>query len=81
VILPNTCLADAVVVAERMVEEVASSPISWQREHIGLSISVGVGEYGADSSPEDITNRSDEALYSAKQAGKNTVRIFEASRK
>jgi len=81
VILPNTCLADAVMVAERMVDEVSNSPITWKREQIALSVSVGVGEYGADSSPEDITNRSDEALYSAKQAGKNTVRIFEQSKK
>ena len=77
VILPNTLLADAVVVAERMVDSVSESPITWKKEQIALSISVGVGEYGAESSPEDITSRSDQALYMAKQAGKNTVKIFE----
>jgi diguanylate cyclase (GGDEF)-like protein len=77
VILPNTSLADAVVVAERMVDSVSDSPITWKNEQISLSISVGVGEYDAESSPEDITSRSDQALYMAKQAGKNTVRIFE----
>jgi diguanylate cyclase (GGDEF)-like protein len=81
VILPNTSLADAVVAAERMVNTVSDSPITWKKEQIGLSISVGVGEYDADSSPEDITSRSDQALYMAKQAGRNTVRIFEASKK
>ncbi|MHC4620233.1 MAG: GGDEF domain-containing protein, partial [Planctomycetota bacterium] len=54
-----------------------NSKVSWQKEQIPLSISVGLGQYDADTSPEDITSRSDEALYSAKQAGKNTVRIFE----
>ncbi|MFA5238113.1 MAG: sensor domain-containing diguanylate cyclase [Phycisphaerae bacterium] len=77
VILPNTLLADAIVVAERMVDSVSGSPITWKKEQIALSISVGVGEYGAESSPEDITNRSDKALYMAKQSGKNTVRVFE----
>jgi len=77
VILPNTLLADAIVVAERMVDSVSGSPITWKKEQITLSISVGVGEYGAESSPEDITNRSDKALYMAKQSGKNTVRVFE----
>ncbi len=77
VILPNTSLADAVIAAERMVDLVAESPITWKKEQIALSISVGVGEYGAESSPEDITSRSDQALYMAKQAGKNTVKIFE----
>jgi diguanylate cyclase (GGDEF)-like protein len=77
VILPNTSLSDAVVVAERMVDSVSNSPITWKKEQISLSISVGVGEYDAESSPEDITSRSDQALYMAKQAGKNTVRVFE----
>jgi len=77
VILPNTSLAEAVIAAERMVDSVSDTPIEWEKGHIGLSISVGVGEYGPESSPEDITRRSDQALYTAKQAGKNTVRIFE----
>lgn len=79
IILPNTPLSDAIVAAERMVDMVANSPITWKKEQIKLSISVGLGQYDADSSPEDITSRSDEALYTAKQAGKNTVRIFEPS--
>jgi len=41
-----------------------------------MSISVGLGQYGPDISPADITSRSDQALYTAKQAGKNTVRVF-----
>ena len=81
IILPNTSLSDAVVVAERMVDAVANSPITWKREQIALSISVGLGQYDANTSPEDITSRSDQALYVAKQAGKNTVRIFEPSKK
>jgi len=81
VILPSTLLADAVVAAERMVDSVSESPITWKKEQIALSISVGVGEYGAESSPEDITSRSDQALYMAKQAGRNTVRIFEPTKK
>jgi len=81
VILPNTALADALIVAERMVNAVANTQISWKKKTIELSISVGLGQYDSDISPEDITSRSDQALYMAKQAGKNTVRIFEPSRK
>ena len=79
VILPNTSLSDAIVVAERMVDIVARCPISWKKDQIPVSISVGLGQYDADTNPEDITSRSDQALYTAKQAGKNTVRIFEPS--
>jgi diguanylate cyclase (GGDEF)-like protein len=81
VVLPNTSLGDATVVSERMVDVVANSPVIWQKEQIPVSISVGVGQYDTDTNPEDITSRSDEALYTAKQAGKNTVRIFQPSRK
>jgi diguanylate cyclase (GGDEF)-like protein len=77
VILPNTSLSDAVVAAERMVDIVARTPTTWQKERIPVSISVGLGQYDADTNPEDITSRSDQALYTAKQAGKNTVRVFE----
>ncbi len=81
VILPNTPLDDAIFVAERMVDEVSNSPIIWKNERIPLSISVGLGRNGGESTPEEITSHSDKALYAAKQAGKNTVRIFEPSKK
>ena len=80
VILLNTSLIDASVVAKRMVDAVSNTPTAWNKEKIELSISVGLGQYDAQASPEDITSRSDEALYEAKQAGKNTVRIFEPSK-
>jgi diguanylate cyclase len=78
VILPNTSLADTVFVAERMVEAVSKATVIWEKQQqpIALSISVGLGQYDAGSSPEDITNRSDRALYTAKKAGKNTVMVY-----
>lgn len=77
VILPNTSLADASIVGQRMVSSVANLSITWKKEQIPLSISVGLGEYGSDFSPEDITSCSDQALYMAKHAGKNTVKVFQ----
>ncbi|MBN1359155.1 MAG: sensor domain-containing diguanylate cyclase [Sedimentisphaerales bacterium] len=79
IILPNTGIEEAVLVSQRIVEMVASGPITWQREQIALSISVGVGQYGPETNPEDITSRSDRALYHAKRSGKNTVRVFEST--
>ena len=81
IILPNTSLSKATIAARRMVKTVANSPTTWHREQIVLSISVGLGQYDAESNPEDITSGADKALYKAKQAGKNTIRIFEATRK
>jgi diguanylate cyclase (GGDEF)-like protein len=79
VILINTSLVGAQIVAQRMVEVVATSSITWKKENIRLSISVGLAEYNGGATPEDITSRSDQALYLAKQAGKNTVKVFQSS--
>ncbi|MHC4455693.1 MAG: sensor domain-containing diguanylate cyclase [Planctomycetota bacterium] len=80
IILPNTSLEDATVAAERMVKAVSGSTIKWKNEEITLSISIGLGEYDANTTPEDITSKSDEALYTAKQAGKDTFKIFKPSK-
>ena len=81
VILPNTSLAHAVLVGERIVELTAGSDLLWEQNRIRVSVSIGVGQYDGSWTPEDITHRSDEALYCAKQAGKNTVRVIEQARK
>jgi diguanylate cyclase (GGDEF)-like protein len=78
IILPNTSVTDATVVAERMVNVVSSTPIVWRKDEIAVSVSIGLGQYGPDSTPDDITSKSDKALYAAKQAGKNTFKIFTA---
>jgi len=76
VILPNTSLADAAVVAERMVNMVCGTPMIWEIQKIRLSISVGVGQYAPDSAPGDITKATDQALYAAKQAGRGRYCVF-----
>jgi diguanylate cyclase (GGDEF)-like protein len=80
IILPNTALAEATVVAERMVQEVAGTPIMWERNKIQVSISIGVGQYSGEMTPEEATKHSDSALYAAKLAGKNTVKIFDPTK-
>jgi diguanylate cyclase (GGDEF)-like protein len=76
VILPNTTLSEAIVVADRMVKAVSEVPVCWNSESIPLTVSVGVGQHDSVHTPEDVTSRSDQALYMAKQSGKNTVRVF-----
>ncbi len=78
VILPNTSLEDATVVAERMVEMVKNTPMVWEGSRIALSISVGVGQYGAGGNPGEVTKETDQALYAAKQAGKGRVTVFQS---
>jgi diguanylate cyclase (GGDEF)-like protein len=77
VILPNTSLTDAVVAAERIVDNVGHSLVTWKKNQINPSVSIGLGQYDADTDPDDVTSCSDKALYLAKQSGKNTIKVFE----
>ena len=78
VILPNTSKEEALFAAERMTRVIAERPVVWQGHEITLSISIGVAQYDANCNPEEVTRRSDQALYRAKESGKNTVCLFEA---
>ena len=77
VILPNTSLDDAVVVAERMINMTTGTPMLWEQHRIPLSISLGVGQYDGESSAGEATKATDKALYAAKQAGKGRVHVLE----
>jgi len=75
IVLPRTCSRDAVLVAERLRQAVATHVFrtSWG-EPLRATVSVGVS-----SSPEDgmtgdeLFRAADGSLYAAKQAGRNRV--------
>jgi diguanylate cyclase (GGDEF)-like protein len=74
VILPNTALAGACVLAERLRQAVAASPIRVKEQEVGLSISVGVSELRPETASADaLLNSADQALYEAKAAGRDRV--------
>lgn len=78
IILPNTSLSDAAVVAERMVKMTKDTPLIWEQHKIPLSISVGVGQFDGENCAGDVAKSTDQALYSAKQAGKGRVYMFQS---
>jgi two-component system cell cycle response regulator len=76
VIMPETRLEDAERIAERIRRHVAGSPFRTAAgaEPLSVTISIGVAAtFGADDTAEALLKRSDEALYAAKAAGRNTV--------
>ena len=78
VILPNTSIEDAAVVAERMVNMTSGTPMLWEHHRIPMSISVGVSKYDGESTAGDVTKSTDRALYAAKEAGKGRVHVLES---
>jgi len=76
VIMPDTLPEDAMQIAERLRHSIAAAPfyIGRNREQLEVTCSVGVsvGNQVSDI-PETVLKRADQALYSAKQCGRNRV--------
>jgi diguanylate cyclase (GGDEF)-like protein len=75
VILPNTDLAQAVSVAERLRTMIAATPLEAMGQTTPLTVSLGVDEYRTQlmESPEGFLRRVDNWLYQAKRTGRNRV--------
>ncbi|MBP2295950.1 diguanylate cyclase [Azospirillum rugosum] len=74
ILLPETDLAGAHVVAERVRAAIAGAPVAVEGRAIPITGSLGVAEWdGVEPSIEQTLRRADTALYDAKQAGRNRV--------
>jgi diguanylate cyclase len=76
VILPGTPIIGAKTVAENIRQSFSEGRLKRVRtsEYIGtITISVGAAQYRPGESVEDLVDRSDQALYFAKDAGRNRV--------
>ena len=75
-VLPNKDLAQAAEVAESIRMACHDSPVKApSNEKIGFTTSVGVAEYVSGDTPELLIKRADDALYKAKNAGRDQVII------
>jgi diguanylate cyclase (GGDEF)-like protein len=70
VVLPDTTVEEAALVGEALRLTVATLPL-----RAPATISVGVAERREHDSAETLVRRADAALYAAKRAGRNTVRV------
>ena len=82
VIAPHTSVPTAVNLAERLRQVVETSvmvPADEQEDRQAVTISVSIGVAGLDRQIVDkksLIERTDEALYKAKQKGRNRVVVF-----
>lgn len=74
VLLPDTDIAGAALVAERMRMLVDEAPLRWLEQDWPLSASFGIAEAErGDASGAAVLARADAALYRAKNQGRNVV--------
>lgn len=75
-ILPDTNLDDALLLADRIREQLSARPLSNRQSntHYGrITLSAGVALYRYGESLDQLVQRADMALYAAKHAGRNQV--------
>lgn len=77
-VLPGTALEGGVIVAERLRQAVLESSFPPPMEDLTLTISAGVATYPGPSveNIDSLFRRADEALYRAKQSGRNRVEMM-----
>jgi two-component system cell cycle response regulator len=75
VVMPDTGLPAAVTVAERLRHQVAAEPfiIHGTGERPPVTISIGVATAKAGDTVDTLLQRADDALYQAKNGGRNRV--------
>jgi two-component system cell cycle response regulator len=75
VMMPDTDLAKAYIVGERLRQRIANEPFQISPgKHLTITSSVGLAALeGVDDTPDALLKRADQALYSAKRDGRNRV--------
>lgn len=84
VLLPSTNKDQALQYAENLLEAISKmdSPIKGQTDPVNITISVGISMFPADGqSTFDLVRAADEALYEAKNLGKNRIVVSPAGKR
>ena len=79
ILLPAVQGNEAEVLADRVVRAIAQIPFRFEGQNLRLTTSLGIAYYpGHAADADDLVARADIAMYQAKDAGKNTWRVFRA---
>lgn len=70
-ILPETDLTAAVIVAETLRESIEQCSFQYGEENVTITISCGLAQVKGKDSLDSLFKRADKALYQAKETGRN----------
>lgn len=75
-LLINADENNAKLSAERIRVEIEKAEIFYEKQQIKITVSSGVAELRKGESTENILNKADQALYEAKENGRNKVVVY-----
>ncbi len=79
ILLPETRPEMARFPAERLRETIAAYRFQTEKARFSITVSIGVAGFPEHcSTMDEMLEKADQALYEAKRAGKNRVRVFQA---
>jgi diguanylate cyclase (GGDEF)-like protein len=75
VLLPNTAVPQGTALALRILAAISSTPIEIDGFRLNVSVSIGCAEADVKDTTTMLLERADRALYAAKRAGRNCLRV------
>ncbi|HUZ17757.1 MAG TPA: diguanylate cyclase [Spirochaetia bacterium] len=76
IILPETELGGAQMIAERFRKRLSGSPVRYGNEEMPVTASIGVALFKPEESRDAWITRADQAMYLAKQQGRNRTCVL-----
>jgi diguanylate cyclase len=67
----ETNLESAAVAADKLLKAVEKCEFHYQNQKVGITISAGLAQFRKEDTADSLFQRADEAMYRAKQAGRN----------
>jgi len=82
ILSPDTTIESAIKIAERVRENVEANPYTNDHLKINVTVSIGIAEYGQTSDVStfyELLDKADQALYIAKESGRNQLRVYDSN--
>lgn len=76
IMLPNTSLQGAGLLAERIRENVKAYEFKAKQSSFNVTVSLGVTLIGINGNPDEVLSKADEALYFSKNNGRDQVTVL-----
>lgn len=73
ILMPGTSIEHAAVVLEELRAGIEASPFHFKKEPVTITISIGYTDFRQDDSLEQVFERADQAMYRAKDSGRNRL--------
>jgi diguanylate cyclase len=75
IVLPETDTDGALILLNRIREDLANKPLKYKEDKISLTVSIGITQFKDRDTTETAFGRADEAMYKAKKSGRNQCTV------